>query len=178
MFRATTLSIFPIAPSQNASNLFSRTQGQVTSIERLLSQAHWNHSINIVNSSTTFQNSIPLDFHGTPRLKTLNSISPTPDQLFHHCIGKQPGTTRAYPTLPLIIDPKFVVFFPASSSTENSKFIQIDTTTKQRADNLLKQSKILFSVEFVVDQDELIYYPQAASPPIVWGKNKPIAVYL
>ena len=36
--------------SQIANNPFNPPQGQITNFERLLSQAHWNHSFNIVNS--------------------------------------------------------------------------------------------------------------------------------
>ena len=97
--------------SQSANNSFNPPQRPITNLERLLSQAHWNHSFNIVNSSPSFQSSLPLSFPGTPPIITLSSNSPTPDpdQHFHHCIGKQPDTTRTYPTLPLKLDPKFVI---------------------------------------------------------------------
>ena len=103
---------FAPTPSQIASNLFNRPQGPIKkNFERLLSQAHWNHSFNIVNSSPSFQNSLPLSYPGTPPIITLSSNSPTPDpdQYSHHCIGKQPDTTQTYPTLPLILEPKFIV---------------------------------------------------------------------
>ena len=89
--------------SQIASNPFNSPQGPVANIERLLSQAHWNHSFNIVNSSPSFQSSLSLNFQGNPLLITLNCNSPTPDldQHSHHCIEKKPDTTRTYPTLSL-----------------------------------------------------------------------------
>ena len=98
-------------PSQFANNPFNPPQGPISNIQRLLSQAHWNHSFNIVNPSPSFQGSLPLIFHGTPPIITLSSNSPTPDpdQHPHHCIGKQPGTKRTYPTLPHKFDPKFLV---------------------------------------------------------------------
>ena len=82
--------------SQMASNPFNPPQGQITNFERLLLQAHWNHSFNIVNSSPSFQNSLLLSFPGTPPIITLSSSSstPDPDQHCQHCIGKQPDTTR------------------------------------------------------------------------------------
>ena len=72
--------------SQIANNPFNPPQGPITNIERLLSQAHWNHSFNIVNSSPSFQSSLPLSFPGTPPIITLSSNSPTPDldQHSHH----------------------------------------------------------------------------------------------
>ena len=92
------------------NNLFNPPQGLISNIERLLSQAHWNHSINRVNSSPSFQNSIPLNFQGSKSIITLSSYSPTPDpdQHSHHCMGKYPGTTTTYPTLPLKLNPKFI----------------------------------------------------------------------
>ena len=77
--------------SRIASSPFNPPQVPVTNIERLLSQAHWNHSFNIVNSSPSFQSSVPLSFQGTPAIITLSSISPRPDldQNPRHCIGKQ-----------------------------------------------------------------------------------------
>ena len=76
--------------SQIASNPFIPPQGPVTNIERLLSQAHWNHSFNIVNSSPSFQRSPQLSFRSTLPIITLSSNSPTPDldQHSHQCIGK------------------------------------------------------------------------------------------
>ena len=84
--------------SQVANNPFNPPRGPITNLERLLSQAHWNHSFNIVNSSPSFQSSLQLSFLGTPPITTLSSISPTTDsdQHSHHCIGKQPDTTRTY----------------------------------------------------------------------------------
>ena len=52
-------------PSQIGSNAINPPQGPVTNIERLLSQAHWNHSFNMVNSSPSFKSSLPLSFHDT-----------------------------------------------------------------------------------------------------------------
>ena len=91
------------APSQIASSPFNPPHGPISNIERLLSQAHWNHSFNIVNSSPSFQSSLPLNWQGTPPIITLSSNSPTPetDQHSHHCFGKHPDSTRTYPTLPL-----------------------------------------------------------------------------
>ena len=98
-------------PSQITSNPFNPPQGPVINIERLLSQAHWNHSFNVVNSTPSFQNSLPLSFQGKPPKITLSSNSPTPDidQYSHHCNGEQPDTTRTYPSLPLKFDRKFVL---------------------------------------------------------------------
>ena len=106
---------FSPTASQIANNPFNPPQGQITNFERLLSQADWNHSFNIVNSSPSFQNSLPLSFPGTPPIITLSSNSPTPDpdQHSHQCIGKQPDTTRTYPTRSLKLDPKFIVPPPA-----------------------------------------------------------------
>ena len=42
--------------SEIANNPFNPPQGQITNFERLLAQAQWNHSFNIVNSSPSFQN--------------------------------------------------------------------------------------------------------------------------
>ena len=77
-------------PSQIASNPFNPPQGPVTNIERLLSQAHWIHSFNIVNSPPSFQSSLKLSFQGTPPIIKLSSNSPTPDldQHSHQCIEK------------------------------------------------------------------------------------------
>ena len=44
---------------------------------------------------------------------------------------------------------------------------------KQRAHELLKQSMITFSDETVVEQDKLIFNPQAAAPPIFRVKTNP-----
>ena len=70
-----------------------------------------NHFFNIVNSSLSFQSSLPVSVQGTPTVITLSSNSPTPDidQHSYQCIGKQTDTTRTYPTLPLKVDPKLVV---------------------------------------------------------------------
>ena len=68
---------FSSTPSEIANNSFNPSKRPVTNIERLLSQAHWNHS-NIANSSASFQCSLPLSFHGTPPLITLSSKSPRP----------------------------------------------------------------------------------------------------
>ena len=167
--------------SQIASKPFNPPQGPISNIERLLSQAHWNHSFNIVNSSPFFQKSLPFSFQSTPPVIKLSSKSPTPkpDQHSHHCIGKHPDTTRTYPTLPLKLDPKFFVPSLASFGDHNngeqqhnwakqrvSKSYKITPVQKQRAHNLLKQSKITFSVEIVLEQDKLIFHPQAAAPPI------------
>ena len=178
---STSSQISSPTPSQIASNPFNPPQGPVTKFERLLSQAHWNHSFNMVNSSAFFQNSIPLSFTGTPSVINLSSNTPTPDpdQHFHHFIGKHPDTTRTYPTLPLKIDNKFIVPPPALFGDHNngeqlhnwakqriSKSYKITPVQKLRTYKLLKQSKIIFSVEIVVEQDKLIFHPQAAAPPI------------
>ena len=85
-----------LTASQTANNLFNPPQGPIKNSERLLSEAHWNHSFNIINSLPSFQSSLPLSFPGTPTIITLSSNSPTPDldQHCHHCIGKQPNTAR------------------------------------------------------------------------------------
>ena len=44
---------------------------------------------------------------------------------------------------------------------------------KQRAHELLKQSKITFSGGKIVDKDKLIFHPQAAAPPIFRVKTNP-----
>ena len=98
------------------------------------------------------------------------------DQHSHHCIGKQPDTTRTYPTLPLKLDPKFIVPPPALFGHHNngeqkhnwakkriSKYCKITPVQKQRAHELLKQSEITFSVEIIVKQDKLIFHPQVES---------------
>ena len=94
-----------------ASNPINPPQGPVTHTERLLSQTHWNTSFYIVNTSPSFQSSLRLSFQHTPPWITFSSHSSTsdPDQHSHHCIGKQPDTTRNYPTLPLKLDPNFIV---------------------------------------------------------------------
>ena len=73
-------------PLQIASNPFNSSQGPVTNIDRLLSQAHWNHAFNIVNSSPSFENN-HLVFK-VPHKKTLSSNSPTrdPDQHSQHSL--------------------------------------------------------------------------------------------
>ena len=83
-------------PSQIASNPLNQPQGPVSNIERLLSQAHWNHSSNRVNSSPSFQNSLQLSFQGTTPIVTLssNSPKPDPDQHSYPCIAKYLDTTR------------------------------------------------------------------------------------
>ena len=58
----TSSQISSPTPLQIASNPFNPPQGPVRNFERLLSQAHWNHSFNIVNSSPSFQSSLPLNF--------------------------------------------------------------------------------------------------------------------
>ena len=119
--------------TQIANNPFNPPQGQVTNFERLLSQAHWNHSFNIVNSSPSFQSSLPLSFPCRPTIITLSSNSPTPDpdQHSHHCIGKQPDTTRTYPTLPLKLDSKIIVPRPALFGDHNNEE-QLHNWAKQR----------------------------------------------
>ena len=113
----TSTQISLPTPSQIARNPSNPPQGPVKNFERLLSQAHWNHSFNIVNSSPSFQSSIPLSFTGTPSVINLSSITYTsdPDQHSHHCFGKHPDTTRTYPTLPLKLDTKFIVLPPPFS---------------------------------------------------------------
>ena len=115
---------FPPTASQIANNPFNPPQGQITNFERLLSQAHWNQSFNIINSSPLFQSSLPLSFPGTPPIISLSSNSPTPDPDQH-----QPDTTRNYPTLPLKLDPKFIVPPPAffvTITTENNCIIWLN----------------------------------------------------
>ena len=56
----TNSQISSPTPSQIANNPFNPPQGPVKNFERLLSQAHWNHSFNIANSSPSFQNFVPL----------------------------------------------------------------------------------------------------------------------
>ena len=179
-------------PSQIANNPFNPPQGPVTNIERLLSKAHWKHSFNIVNSSLSFPSSLPLNIHLTPPIITLSSNYPTPDTDQHsdHCIRKQPGTTRTYPTLPLKIDTKFVIPPTALFSDHNNgeqlhnwakqkttKSYKITPVQKQRARNLLKISKISFTVEIVVEQNKLIFHQQAAAPSNFKVK-KTIILYL
>ena len=108
-------------PSQIVNNLFHPPQGPISNIERLLSQAHWNHSINTVNSSPSFPISLPLNFQGTKPIITLSSYSrtPDPDQHSHHCIGKYPETTTTYQTLLLKLNPKFIVPPPALFGEHN-----------------------------------------------------------
>ena len=174
--------------TQIATNPFNPPQGPVTKFDCLLSQAHWNHSFNIVNSSPSFQISIPLSFSGTTSVFNLSSNTPTPDpdQHYHHCIGKHPDTTRTYPTLLLKFDPKFIKPPPALFVDHNngeqlhnwakpriSKSNKITPVQKQRAHELLKQSKITFSVEIVVEQVKLIFHPKAAAPPIFRVKTNP-----
>ena len=140
-----------LTASQIANNPFNPPQGQITNFERLLSQAHRNHSFNIVNSSASFQSSLPLNFPGiiTP---SSNSQTPDPDQHSHQCIGKQPDKTRTYPTIPLKLDPNFIVPPPALFGEHNngeqlhnwakqriSKSYKITPFQKQRAHKLLKQ---------------------------------------
>ena len=135
----------------------------------------------MVNSTPSFQSSLPLCIKGTPPIITLSSNSPTPDidQHSHHCIGKQPDTTKIYLTLPLKFDPRFVVPSPVLFGDHNngeaqhnwakqgiSKSYKITPVQKQRAPELLKQYKNTFSVEIIVEKDKLIFNPQAAAPPI------------
>ena len=85
---------------------------------------------------------------------------------------KHSDTTRTYPTLPLKLDPKFIVPPPALFGDDNneeqlhnwakqrkSKSYKTTPVQKQRAHELLKQSMITFSVEIVVEQDKLIFNP-------------------
>ena len=91
---------------------------------------------------------------------------------------KQTDTTRPHTTLPLKFDTMFFVPPPALFGDHNngeqlhnwakqriSKLYKI-TPVQKRALELLKQSKITFSVEIVVEQDKLIFHPKAAAPPI------------
>ena len=130
-------------PSQIANNPFTPPQGPVTNLERILSHAHWNNSFNIVNSSLSFHSSIPLSFTGTPSIITLssNSATPDPDQHFHHCIGKQPDTSRIYPTLSLRLDPKFVVPPPALFGDHNYGE-QLHSWAKQRISKSYKITSV------------------------------------
>ena len=90
---------------------------------------------------------------GTASIITLSSNSPKPDldQHSHHCIGKQPDTTKNYPTLPLKLDPKFVVPPPIIFGDQNnaeqlhnwakqiiSRSYKITPVPKQRVHELLK----------------------------------------
>ena len=61
-------------PSQIANNPFNPPQGPGSNIERLLSEAHWNHChpFNIVKSSLSFQSSLPLSFQSTPPITSLS----------------------------------------------------------------------------------------------------------
>ena len=119
---------------------------------------------------------------------TLSSNSPTPDrdQHSHHCIGKQLDTARSYPILSLKLDPKFIVppsaLFGDHNNSEQlnswakqriSESYKLTPVQKQRAHELLRQSKIIFSVEIVLEQDKLIFHPQAAVPPIFRVKTNP-----
>ena len=90
--RQFSSQFFSPTPSKIALNPDNPPQGPVTNIERLLSQAHWNHSFNIVNSSPSFQSSLPLSFQDTPPIIKLSSNSPTLDldQRSYRYIGKQP----------------------------------------------------------------------------------------
>ena len=54
-----------------------------------------------------------------------------------------------------------------------SKSYKITPVQKQRSHDLLKQSKITLSVEIVMEQDKLIFHPQAAAPPIFRVKTNP-----
>ena len=54
-----------------------------------------------------------------------------------------------------------------------SKSYTITPVQRQRAHELLKQSKITFSVEIVIEQDKLIFRPQAAATPIIRVKTNP-----
>ena len=151
--------------AQIANNPFNPPQEPITNIEHLLSQAHWNHSSNIVNSSRSFQCSLPFNFWVHQPIITLSSNSPTPDpdQYSHHCIGKKPDTTRPYPTLSLKLDPKCIVSTSHLFGDHNngkqlhnwskeriSKSYKITQVQKQRAHKSLKQSKTTFSVGIIV----------------------------
>ena len=166
--------------------LINPPQGPISNIERLLSQEHWNHSFNIVNSSPSFQSSLLVNFPGTTPIITLSSNSPDADQHSHHCIGNHPDITRSYTTLPLELDLKFIVPPPALfgghkngekfhnwAKQRISKSYKITPLHKQKAHDRLKQSKIIFSVEIVVEQDKLIFQRQAAAPPIFRVKINP-----
>ena len=97
---------------------------------------------------------------------TLSSNSPTldPDQHSHHCIANQADTTRTYRTLLLKLD---------WAKQRISKSYKRTPVQKQTAQQLLKESKITFSIEIVVDQDKLIFHPQASAPPIFRVKTNP-----
>ena len=129
--------------SRIESNPFNQPQGPVTNIERLLSQANCNHSFNIVNSSQSFQSSLPLSFQGTPIMITLRSNLPTPDieQHSRHCIGKQPDTTRTYPTITLKLDPKFVVLALVLFGDHNNGE-QLHNWAKPRISKLYKITQV------------------------------------
>ena len=53
---AISSQFFSPTPSQFTSSPFNPPQGPITNIERLLSQARWNHSFKIVISSPSFKN--------------------------------------------------------------------------------------------------------------------------
>ena len=175
-------------PSKIASKFFNPPRGPVTKIDRLHSQANRNHSFNIVNSSFSFQSSLALSLQGIPSLITLRSNSPTPDfdQHSHQCIGKQTDTTRTYPTLPLKLDPKYVV--PLRLLLEiiitvnnyiiglNREFLKLTKPHQYKNNehtNYLNNLKLHFSVDISVEQHKLIFYPQAAAPPIFRVKISP-----
>ena len=153
-------------PSQIANNPFNPPQGPISNIERSLSQAHLNHSFILINSSQSFQISLPLSFQSTPPVITLCSNLPTPDpyQHYHLCIGKHPET-------PLTLHWKHPLHNWAKQKI--SKSYKITPVQKHRAHDLLKQSKITFSVENVVEQDNLISHSQAAAPPVFRVKTNP-----
>ena len=54
-----------------------------------------------------------------------------------------------------------------------SKSYKITLVQKQRAHELLKQSKITFSVEITVEQDKLVSHQQSAAPHIFRVKKNP-----
>ena len=60
-----------------------------------------------------------------------NSVTRDPDQHSYHCVGKQPDTTRTYPTLPLKLDPKFIVPPPALFGDHNTRE-QLHSWAKQK----------------------------------------------
>ena len=173
-------------PTQAAGNPFNTPQGPVTNFQLLLSQAHWNHSFIIVNSSPSFQISIPLSFQIIPPKNTLilNSHTPDPDQHSHQCIGKQPDTTRTYPTLTLNLTQSLLFShtpFSQIVTTANNYLIGSNkgllnqaTSFQFKNNDLHKHSNISFSVEIIVEQDKLICQPRAAVPPIFRVKINPL----
>ena len=101
------------------------------------------------------------------------------------CYHKPTGTTQLiksihHPTLPLKLGPKLIVPPTAFHGDHNNgeqlhnwakqkipkSYKKKTPVQKQRPHELLKQSKITFSVEIVVEQEKLIFHPQTAAPRV------------